>query len=104
MAENFMFIAHFEAKPGSEQRLQQALLDCVPPSLAEEGCLAYRPYADLAQPRKAILVERWKDNASLEYHFTTMHFKKLQQVFDEVLVHPFDADMLVDSDETPPSP
>ena len=101
MAENFTFTARFEAKPGSEQRLQQALPNCVPSPVAEEGRLAYPPYFDLAEPRRAILAGRRKDNASLEYHLTTRHFKKLQQVSSGVLVRPSGADMRVDCDETP---
>lgn len=101
MAGNFTFTARFEAKPGSEQRPQQALPDCVPSPVAEEGRLAYPPYVDLAEPRRAILPGRRKDHASLEYQLTARHFKKLQQVSGGVLVRPSGADMRVDCEETP---
>jgi quinol monooxygenase YgiN len=104
VAASFTFIVQFDVKAGHGDRLAQALLDCVAPSLAEEGCLAYRPYADLADANAYMVVERWKDDVALTHHRTTGHFVELQRILDEVLTRPCDVDMLVDSDESPPAP
>jgi quinol monooxygenase YgiN len=46
----------------------------VPPSLAEPGCLEYRPLLDPERPDVVVMVERWRDQAALEEHFTSPHF------------------------------
>jgi quinol monooxygenase YgiN len=44
-------------------------------SEAEEGCIAYRITADLADPNAFSIFEMWQDEAALRHHFTTSHFQ-----------------------------
>ena len=46
MKETLTLVAGFQAKPGQEDRLREALNTMVEPSEAEPGCLGYRPLAD----------------------------------------------------------
>jgi quinol monooxygenase YgiN len=46
----FTMTVNFEAKPGKEQQLQDALDAMIEPSLAEPGCLGYRPLVDPNRP------------------------------------------------------
>lgn len=85
----FTLIAGFTAKPGHEQRLRDELNAMIAPSLAEPGCLAYRPYVDAADDNRMIIVEEWASQAALDHHFTTAHFRHVAAVLDEILAEPF---------------
>ncbi|WP_436771350.1 putative quinol monooxygenase [Yinghuangia sp. YIM S09857] len=89
-------VASFTAKPGQERRLREELDAMVAPSLAEEGCLGYRPYADPARPDRMIIVEEWVDAAALEHHFTLPHFARVAKALDEILDEPFTLRRLTD--------
>ena len=50
-------------------------------SEAEDGCLCYRFYADLINPRRLRLYEEWRDEAALEAHFQSPHMATFQEKF-----------------------
>jgi (4S)-4-hydroxy-5-phosphonooxypentane-2,3-dione isomerase len=85
----FTLVAEFEAKAGREQDLRRELLHMVEPSLAEPGCLGYRPLIDPADDRRMIIVEEWSSEAALEEHFATPHFRKVAAALEEILERPF---------------
>ena len=89
MANTLVLVAGFQAKPGREDDLREALAAMIAPSEAEVGCLGYRPLADPAKPGAMICLEEWADEAALEFHFRTPHFEKTAQVLDEILAAPF---------------
>ncbi len=97
----FTMIASFRPKPGQERRLQDELNAMVVPSLAEPGCLGYRPLVDPSTAGEMVIVEEWTSDASLEKHFATPHFKHVAAVLDEILSEPFGRTVLVrrESDE-----
>ncbi|NIH77804.1 putative quinol monooxygenase [Amycolatopsis viridis] len=96
MSNTLTIVAGFTAKPGQEQRLRDELTAMIAPSLAEEGCLGYQPYADPANPSRMIIVEEWADSAALEYHFSLPHFTHVAQVLEEILAEPFTLRRLTD--------
>ena len=73
----FNFIAHFRAKPGSEQALEKALMACVVPTRAEEGNVNYDLHRGQDDPAVFVIYEGWKSQDALEAHFQTPHFKTL---------------------------
>ncbi|WP_433237436.1 putative quinol monooxygenase (plasmid) [Streptosporangium sp. CA-135522] len=85
MSNTLTIMAGFVAKPGQEQRLRDKLDAMIAPSLAEEGCLSYQPYADPNRSDRMIIVEEWIDCAALDHHFSLPHFKHVAQVLDEIL-------------------
>jgi len=89
-------IAGFVAKPGREQRLRDELDAMIAPSLAEEGCLGYRPFADPGRADRMIIVEEWAGSAALEHHFSLPHFTHVARVLDEILAEPFTLRRLTD--------
>lgn len=97
MTGTLTLIATLKAKPGEEDRLRAELDAMVQPSLAEPGCLAYRPYVDPNDPASIAIIEEWVDKAALDFHFTTPHFHKVKAVLDEILAEPFDLKLLVDA-------
>jgi len=82
----FTMIVTFQAKPGEEQRLHDELGAMIEPSLAEPGCLNYRPLVDPNQPGAMVIIEEWTGETALEEHFATPHFKRVAKVLDEILV------------------
>jgi quinol monooxygenase YgiN len=85
----FTLIAEFEAKEGRRDELMRELIGMIQPSLAEDGCLAYRPYVDATDANHVILVEEWQDQAALDLHFDTPHFKRVAGVLEDMLARPF---------------
>jgi quinol monooxygenase YgiN len=94
----FTMIATFQAKPGEEQRLQDELGAMIEPSLAEPGCLEYRPLVDPGQPGAMVIIEEWTSEDALEEHFATPHFNRVAEVLGEILVEPFTATTLTRRD------
>lgn len=48
-------------------------------SEAEDGCICYRFYADLTNPRRFRIYEEWRDEAALEAHFRSAHMAEFQK-------------------------
>lgn len=55
-------------------------------SQAEEGCLCYRVYADIGNPRRFRIYEEWKDEGALVAHFRTHHMAEFQKRLDGLRV------------------
>ncbi|HEY0260108.1 MAG TPA: putative quinol monooxygenase [Lacisediminihabitans sp.] len=89
MTNTLVLVADFQAKPGQEDALRDALAEMIAPSEAEAGCLGYRPLADPAKPGAMICLEEWRDDAALETHFQTPHFQNVARILDEILAAPF---------------
>ncbi|MEU9497444.1 putative quinol monooxygenase [Streptomyces sp. NPDC048196] len=85
---SLIVVAECLAEPGQEDRLRTALEAMIEPSLEEPGCLAYRPYTDLNQPARMVIVEEWTGPQALAEHFTTPHFHHVKQVLDLILAEP----------------
>lgn len=97
MSNTLTIIARFTAKPGQEHRLRDELNAMIAPSLAEDGCLAYQPFADPEHADRMIIVEEWADSAALDHHFSLPHFKHVAAVLDEILAEPFSLRRLTDT-------
>jgi quinol monooxygenase YgiN len=93
-------VAGFQAEPGQERRLREALDAMVEPSEAEPGCLSYRPLQDPNRPGAMICLEEWVDEAALQAHFRTPHFREVAEVLDEVLSEPFTLRRLTPASES----
>ena len=58
----------------------QALLE---KSRAEEGCVSYSLYQDPQDKTKFLFFEEWKNQAAVDFHFSTEHFKKFGETLNE---------------------
>lgn len=96
MSNTLTIIASFTAKPGQKQRLHDELVAMIAPSLAEDGCIAYQPFADASSADRMIIIEEWASSAALDHHFSLPHFKHIAQVLDEILAEPFALRRLTD--------
>ncbi len=100
MINTLVLVADFQAKPGQEDALRDALAAMIAPSEAEAGCLGYRPLSDPARPGAMICLEEWADDAALELHFRTPHFQRVARILDEILAAPFSLRRLTRAPQT----
>jgi quinol monooxygenase YgiN len=66
---------HFEAVPGREEDLARELSALVEPTRKEAGCLVYQLHVDRESPGRLMFYEKFADQAALEFHVSTTHFK-----------------------------
>jgi len=65
----------FIAKEGSEAKMKELLAAMVIPSKAEKGCLFYEIFQYEKSRRKFMAVETWENEAALDGHKTSAHYK-----------------------------
>ena len=85
---NVIVIATFQAKPGSESAVQEALQDVIAQTHAEEGCRTYALHVSNADPAQMVIVERWDDQAALQAHFTQPYIAALGEQAGALLAEP----------------
>jgi len=81
-AKTITVVATFEAKPGKEAELQQALIGLVAPTRQEAGCLNY----DLHVLPEFLFHENWTSKAHLDAHLQSPHIKALLPRVPELAV------------------
>ena len=78
-----VLVASWVANEGEEERVLGLLEELVPPSREEPGCLLYQPCRDRENPRRFLIFEVYADQAALEAHSASGHFRRL--VLDRAL-------------------
>ena len=48
----------------------------------EKGCLSYDLHHDLKEPGHFVFIEEWVDEAAVDFHVETPHFKRLVPLID----------------------
>ena len=87
--ELFIF-ARFHARPGNEAALAEAILENMPPSRAEPGCLNIHAYRSIRDPRLFYIHSRWKDEAAFEEHAGLPHTVRFLARVEPLIDHPLD--------------
>ncbi len=67
--------AHKFIKPEKVDEFIEFTRDAIAKSRAEEGNISYTLYQDPSDSTKFIFFEQWKDQAAIDFHFSTDHFK-----------------------------
>jgi quinol monooxygenase YgiN len=73
--DSLRVIARVKAHPGKVDELLSVLSSIVEPTRKEPGCISYNLFQNNQDPTDIALIEEWKNNAALESHFATKHFK-----------------------------
>jgi quinol monooxygenase YgiN len=81
-------IATFEARPGKETELRNALVGLVAPTRQETGCLNYDLHVLPESPAKFLFHENWTTKAALDAHLQTPHIQALLPRLDELCTEP----------------
>ena len=79
-------VATFQARPGKETELKNALIGLVAPTRKEAGCLNYNLHASPEDPAKFLFHENWTSQAHLDAHLKSAHIATLLPRVDELCV------------------
>jgi quinol monooxygenase YgiN len=63
-------------KPGHEQQVADFFKPLTEASRQEPGCLFYAAHQHRDDPRKFLVYEQYKDDAALDAHRNSAHFKQ----------------------------
>lgn len=55
-------------------------------SAAEDGCISYRFYADLVNPRRFRIYEEWSDEDALRAHMASPHMAAFQSALKDLRI------------------
>jgi quinol monooxygenase YgiN len=86
-------IARSVARKGSEDELRALLQGMLVPTRDEQGCKSYELYESDSTGR-FYFDETWENEAALDQHIATPHFKYLEQAIPELLEEPFEVNIL----------
>ena len=88
MADDVRVAAFLHAAPEAADTVRRAALDCVAPTRAEPGNLAYDLTVDAQDPSLFVFVEHWDSQAALEAHRQTPHYKTMSAALADALAFP----------------
>lgn len=85
-----MIIIHafIKVKPIYRDRFLELADDVMKGSKAEEGNISYHLYEDTKEDNTFVMVEEWKDQDAVKFHFQTDHFKSFKDNSEELLAGP----------------
>ncbi|MEO6333897.1 MAG: putative quinol monooxygenase [Pyrinomonadaceae bacterium] len=83
-------VARVTSKPDKIDQVRGALMSLVPPTRAEDECVAYELLQNNEDPTDFTFVEEWSSDASLDEHLQTDHFKFAAAKLDGLLDAPPD--------------
>ena len=89
-----MITAKVFIKPGSETDFISAAQKMIENSNKEEGCLGYMLYQDPYDKTNFIFVERYIDQAAIDFHFETPYFKEFGTITAEMTSKPAEVKIL----------
>lgn len=87
--EMFVF-ARFHARPGNEGAVAEAMLENLPPTRAEPGCLGIQAYRSIRDPQLFYIYSRWQDEAAFENHAILPHTVRFLGRVEPLIDHPLD--------------
>src|SRR6188472_2791533 len=84
------FFARFDARPGAEQAIAEALRDVLAPSRQEPGGLSIRAFRSIHDPRLFSIHSRWKDEAAFDVHAGLAHRVHFIERVEPLIDHPLE--------------
>jgi quinol monooxygenase YgiN len=88
--ELFIF-ARFHARPGNEAAVAATLLEILPPTRQEPGCLSTHAFRSLNDPQLFYIHSRWTDKAAFDRHLELEHTLRFVERVEPLLDHPLNA-------------
>jgi quinol monooxygenase YgiN len=93
MEPEICVIARAMAKPGNEDSLRKVLNGMLSPTRAENGCSFYRLF-EAREPGLFYFYELWRDEAALNAHVASAHFKEMQIKLKDLLLEPLEVSLV----------
>jgi quinol monooxygenase YgiN len=81
-------IAKSYAKADMLDRILELSKEMVEKTVKEEGCIKYELFQDVKDPNVLVIVEEWEDQAALDRHMASEHFKRLVPQMNELREKP----------------
>ncbi len=75
----------FEALPGKIEEFKKALLNAVPLSRKEEGCLYYNLFQDRSDPHKFAVLMGFKNQDAYDAHIAAPYIQTFPEVYQNVV-------------------
>jgi quinol monooxygenase YgiN len=72
-------------KQGHESDVREVFRLLTPPTMAEDGCIVFRAHVDRDDPRRILIYELWVDEAALQNHRETEHYRQYLPVLDGLI-------------------
>ena len=70
-------VAKFTVNAGEEKKFLDLLNKLGEASRAEAGCIEYILHKDVQKPLTYCIIEKWKDQAAIDFHNSTSHFTSI---------------------------
>ena len=77
-------------KEGQIDEVKKIYEELVTLTRKENGCISYRLFQDITNPRLLALIEEWKSDEALDLHLQTEHFKRLVPKLNELTEKKYD--------------
>ncbi len=77
--------AKFVGKPERRGEIIRLAAKVAEPSRAEAGCISYNFYEQQPATNEFLFFEEWADQAAVDFHFQTPHFKEFMEEFPELI-------------------
>jgi len=88
-----VLVVNFKIKEGKRAEFLEAIAPLVEGSQNEPGCIEYDLFADTEDANAFVLLEKWPDQAALDFHNTTDHYRncgpKVREFCEDVTLHRF---------------
>jgi len=88
-----VIVVNFQVKEGKKEAFMEVVGRLIAGSQKEEGNIEYDLFADMEKPNAFVLLEKWQDQAALDFHVTTDHYtsnvKDAGTLCDEVIINRF---------------
>jgi quinol monooxygenase YgiN len=72
-----VIVATWEAREGSAEDVERAIVPLGLASRAEPGCLEWRAHRSIEHPNRFVLFERYRDMDAVDAHRASEHFRTL---------------------------
>ncbi|WP_102349276.1 putative quinol monooxygenase [Bacillus sp. Marseille-P3661] len=80
--------AHIQVNPEHRDEFLEEVKIVIKHSQAEEGNISYQLFEHITEPNTFVMVEEWQDQAAIDYHFGTGHYKAYKQKTGGLLLKP----------------
>lgn len=80
--------AKFVGKPERRGEIIRLAAKVAAPSREEPGCISYNFYEQQPANNEFLFFEEWADQAAVDFHFQTPHFKEFMKEFPELIQGP----------------
>jgi quinol monooxygenase YgiN len=79
-----IIVAQFTVLPGKIDALMKEVKPLIEATRKESGCITYILHQDIKNPDNFAFIEHWRDQASVDAHMRSDHFKTIGPKLNEL--------------------